>query len=167
MIVKNLFLVLCICVSVLFSHAQDAKESLPPYKKTLTIPNFTVFKLPDSTKFTNLDFEKGKKTIIVFFGPECGHCSVFAKKMMDSIDLFKHTQIMMVSSFDYGKIRKFSDEHKLLDCPFMTVGNDKDYFFISHYGIRAFPSAYVYNTKGKFVKSFESEICIKELAETK
>lgn len=164
---KNLFLGLSFCISSLFSHAQDVKESLPPYKKTLTIPNFTVFKLPDSTKFTNLDFEKGKKTIIIFFGPECGHCSVFAKKMMDSIDLFKNTQIMMVSSFDYGKIRKFSDEHKLLECPFMTVGNDKDYFFISHYGIRAFPSAYVYNTKGKFVKSFESEICIKELSEAK
>jgi hypothetical protein len=73
----------------------------------------------------------------------------------------------MVSSFDFVKIRKFYDDNKLADAPFITCGKDDNYFFISHYGIRAFPTAYVYNTKGKFVKSFESEISIEELAAVK
>lgn len=152
------------------SNAQKLKEvpsSEPPYKKTLTIPNFTVAKIPDSSKFTNLNLHKDKKTIIIFFGPECGHCTVFTKKMVDSINLFKNTQIVMVSSFDYAKIKNFYDENKLADIPFITCGKDENYFFISHYGIRSFPSAYVYNSKGKFVKSFESEISIKELAAVK
>ena len=73
----------------------------------------------------------------------------------------------MVSSFDYAKIKKFYEENKLADIPIITCGKDENYFFISHYGIRSFPSAYVYNSKGKFVKSFESEICIKELTAVK
>ncbi len=164
---KNFILVLSLCFISFYNDAQAQKEPPPPYKKTLTIPNFTIAKITDSSKFTNLNFEKGKNTIIVFFGPECGHCTVFAKKLMDSISLFKNTQILMVSSFDFVKIRKFYDDNKLADAPFITCGKDDNYFFISHYGIRAFPSAYVYNTKGKFVKSFESEINIKELSEAK
>jgi hypothetical protein len=166
-IVKNLFFYLMITLVSVNNFAQTPKEPAPPYKKTLLIPNFTIANIIDSSKFTNLNFEKGKKTIIIFFGPECGHCTFFAKKMMDSIDLFKNTQILMVSSFDFAKIKKFYEENKLADCPFITCGKDDNYFFISHYGIRSFPSAYVYNSKGKFVKSFESEICIKELAEVK
>ena len=164
---KNFILVLSLCFISFYNNATAQSESQPPYKKTLTIPDFTVAKITDSSKFSNLNFEKGKKTIIIFFGPECGHCTVFAKKMMDSINLFKNTQILMVSSFDFVKIRKFYDDNKLADAPFITCGKDDNYFFISHYGIRAFPSAYVYNTKGKFVKSFESEINIKELSEAK
>lgn len=164
---KNFILVLSLCFISFYNNVQAQNDPTPPYKKTLTIPNFTVAKITDSSKFTNLDFEKGKKTIIIFFGPECGHCTVFAKKMMDSINLFKNTQILMVSSFDFVKIRKFYDDNKLADAPFITCGKDDNYFFISHYGIRAFPSAYVYNTKGKFVKSFESEISIEELAAVK
>jgi len=164
---KNFILVLSLCFIGFYNNANAQSESQPPYKKTLTIPNFTVAKITDSSKFSNLNFEKGKKTIIIFFGPECGHCTVFAKKMMDSINLFKNTQILMVSSFDFVKIRKFYDDNKLADAPFITCGKDDNYFFISHYGIRAFPSAYVYNTKGKFVKSFESEISIEELAAAK
>lgn len=164
---KNFILVLSLCFISFYNNANAQSDSQPPYKKTLTIPNFTVAKITDSSKFTNLDFEKGKKTIIIFFGPECGHCTFFTKNMIDSIDLFKNTQILMVSSFDFVKIRKFYDENKLADVPFITCGKDDNYFFISHYSIRSFPSAYVYNTKGKFVKSFESEINIKELSEAK
>jgi len=164
---RNVILVLSLCFISFYSNAQAQKEPQPPYKKTMTIPSFTIAKITDSSKFTNQNFEKGKKTIIIYFGPECGHCSVFTKKMMDSIDLFKNTQILMVSSFDFTKIRKFYDDNKLAEVPFITCGKDENYFFISHYGIRSFPSAYVYNTKGRFVKSFESEINVKELSESK
>lgn len=164
---KKVIVFLSVCFLAFNSKAQSPKEPPPPYLKTRTIPNFIIAKLPDSTKFTNMDFDKNKKTIIIYFGPECGHCSVFTKKLMDSIDLIKNTQILMVSSFDYGKIQKFYNDHKLFDVPFITCGKDENFFFISHYGVRSFPSAYVYNSKGRFVKKFETEIGIKELADIK
>lgn len=143
------------------------KEPPPPYKKTLTIPQLELRNIIDSSLFTNANLDKSKTTIFIYFGPECGHCTVFAKKMMDSLDLFKNTQIVMVSSFAFDKIKKFYDENNIASCPFITMGQDKDYFFISHYGIRQFPSAYVYNKAGKFVKAFTNEINIFELAAVK
>lgn len=140
------------------------KEPPPPYKKTLMIPNFELRNIVDSSLFTNANLDKTKRTIFIYFGPECGHCTVFTKKMMDSLDLFKNTQIIMVSSFGFDKIKKFYEENNIASCPFITMGQDKDYFFISHYGIRQFPSAYVYNKAGKFVKAFVNDIEVKKLA---
>lgn len=143
------------------------KEPPPPYKKTLTIPLFELRNIVDSSIFNNTNLDKTKRTIFIYFGPECGHCTVFTKRMMDSLDLFKNTQIIMVSSFAFDKIKKFYEENNIASCPFITMGQDKDYFFISHYGIRQFPSAYVYNKAGKFVKAYTSEINIFELAAEK
>lgn len=136
----------------------------PPYKKTLTIPKLELRNIVDSSLFTNANLDKTKRTIFIYFGPECGHCTVFTKRMMDSLDLFKNTQIIMVSSFAFDKIKKFYEENNIGSCPFITMAQDKDFFFISHYGIRQFPSAYVYNTSGKFVKAFLNDIEVKKLA---
>jgi hypothetical protein len=70
----------------------------------------------------------------------------------------------MVSSFELSKIRRFYKDMNLEGCPEIMVAKDENYFFISHYGIRQFPSAYLYNTKGKFVKMYANEIDIKKLA---
>jgi len=164
---KYLVLALSFCFVTICINAQTPKDPPAPYLKTKLIPKFTIANITDSSKFTNLDLPAGKKTIIIYFGPECGHCTVFTKKMMDSIDLFKNTHILMVSSFDYGKIKKFYEDNNLASCPFISCGKDENFFFISHYGIRSFPSAFVYNTKGRFVKKFEQEIEIKELAGVK
>ncbi len=60
-IVKNLFFYLMITLVSVNNFAQTPKEPAPPYKKTLLIPNFTIANIIDSSKFTNLNFEKGKK----------------------------------------------------------------------------------------------------------
>ena len=152
---------------IVLGFSAFAQNDAPPYKRTLTIPSFTLRTATDSSVFDNKNLDKNKRTIFIYFGPDCGHCTFFTKKLIDSMDLFKNTQIIMVSSFEYSHIKKFYNDYNLVSCPFITVGQDSNYFFISHYGVRQFPSAYVYNKKGKFVKAFESEIEIKELSEAK
>ena len=162
---KNIIFLLVLLFNFFQGFSQN--EYNAPFLKTKTIPAFTIYNVTDSSKFTNLNLDKNKKTIIIYFGPDCGHCIYFTKKMMDSIHLFENTQIVMVSSFNFSSIKKFYDDNKLASFPIITVGMDEKYFFVTHYEIRQFPSAYVYNTKGKFIKSFSSEIDIKELAELK
>jgi hypothetical protein len=135
--------------------------------KLLTLPKFTLYTVPDSAVFTEANLEKDKKTIFIYYGPDCGHCTVFAKKLMDSIAFFENTQIVMMSSFEYAKIQRFYDDNKMSSCKFLTMGYDPKFFFVGHFDIRLFPSAYVYSAKGKFLKSYSSEIPIKELIEAK
>jgi len=158
---KSILLLLTCFVFTSNLFAQETTEA--PYLKTKLIPDFTIMTCPDSTKFTNKDLKKNQNTIIIYFGPDCGHCSVFAKKMMDSISSFKNTQIVMVSSFEYSHIKKFYEDNKLNTCPFITVGRDAAYFFIGHYEVRQFPCAILYNKKGKYVARYDSEIEIENL----
>jgi hypothetical protein len=65
-------------------------------KKIATIPTFVLDNVVDSTAFTDANLDKTKKTIFIYYGPDCGHCIHFAKKMMDSISMFKNTQIVMI-----------------------------------------------------------------------
>lgn len=159
---KTIFILFTLLVA---GNVFSQSEPPAPYTKTLTTPQFTIRNVVDSSVFNNSNLPSKTNIIFIYFGPDCGHCTFFTKKMVDSISLFKNTHIVMVSSSDYSHIKKFYDDNKLSEIPFITVGRDADYFFITHFGVRQFPSAYVYNTNGKFVKSFVLEININELAE--
>ena len=132
-------------------------------KKIATIPTFVLDNVVDSTAFTDANLDTSKKTIFIYYGPDCGHCVHFAKKMMDSISMFNNTQIVMMSSVDFQKIKSFYYDHKMNDIPFITMGRDPKYAFVSLFDVRQFPSAYLYNEKGKFVKSYSSEVAIADL----
>jgi peroxiredoxin len=173
--IKYLLFILAL-LSTSFSIAQKkntkkkkavVKAELPakPGQINSVIPEFKVRNVVDSSVFTNKNFEKGKRTIIMYFGPDCGHCSYFTKRMLDSMSIFENTQIMMVSSSEFAKVKKFYDDQKLSTVPFVTTCFDKDYFFVTNFGVRSFPSAYVYNTKGRMVKFYESEFSVKALME--
>ncbi len=136
-------------------------------KTTTELPSFKIFKAPDSTEFTKESLAKNKRTIFIVFNPDCGHCQHFTKRLMDSIGIFKKTQIVMVSSVDYSDIKKFYTNYKMEDYPFITVGRDGSYFFITHFEVRQFPSAYVFNKKGKYLKKMVGDIDIIELAKKK
>jgi hypothetical protein len=68
-----------------------------------------------------------------------------------------------MSSVDYQRIKTFYYDNKMNDIPFITMGRDPKYAFVSLFDIRQFPSAYLYDEKGKFVKSYSSEVAIKDL----
>lgn len=140
-----------------------SQDVYPPFKKTMMIPEFSIENAKDSSTFTEKNLAKNKKTIFIYFSPDCGHCTFFVKKMLDSISLVKNTEIVMVAAGEFSKIKSFYEEYKLNSYPFITVGRDRTYFFISHFGITQYPAAFVYNKKGKFVKNFESEIGLHEL----
>lgn len=157
-----------------FSTVAQKKKARKPLPKTPVVenklsvlPKFNLFTVPDSAVFTEKDLKKDTKTIFIYYGPDCGHCMVFAKKLMDSISLFENTQIVMMSSFEFSKIKKFYNDHNMNVCSFLTMGYDPKFFFVNHFDIRLFPSVYVYSSKGKFLKSFSSEIPIRELVEAK
>ena len=129
----------------------------------MKIPEFSIENAVDSSIFSEKNLAKNKKTVFIYFSPDCGHCTFFVKKMIDSIQLVKHTQIVMVAAGEFSKIQNFYNEYKLSKYCFITVGRDRTYFFISHFGITQYPAAFVYDKKGNFVKSFESEIDLHEL----
>lgn len=136
----------------------------PVFKVGAAIPKINLRNVIDSQPFTNANLEKNQKTIFIYFGPDCGHCMYFTQRMTDSIDLLKNTRIVMVSSSPFSNIRKFYDDYKIADFPSISMARDAEYFFITYYSIRQYPAALIYNAKGKYVKGFENEFSIAEMA---
>lgn len=70
----------------------------------------------------------------------------------------------MVSSLDFSHIKKFYEEYKIADYPMITIGRDGTYYLGTFYKITSFPSIYLYNKKGKFVKAFSGDIKMETVA---
>lgn len=159
---KRIFIALVLIV--LFQQADAQSDSIPVYQRFPVLPLFSIMTAPDSIKFTKDDLKKRKSTIIIIFSPDCGHCQVATKDMLEHIGLFKKTQIIMVSSLDFSHIKKFYEEYKIADYPMITIGRDGTYYLGTFYKITSFPSIYLYNKKGKFVKAFSGDIKMETVA---
>lgn len=153
-----------ILLIIVFQQADAQTDSLPVYKRFPVVPMFTIMTTPDSIKFTKDDLKKKKPTVMILFSPDCSHCQVATKDLLEHIDLFKKAQIIMVSSLDFSHIKKFYEEYKIASYPNITMGRDGSYYLGSFYKIHNFPSIYVYNKKGKFVESFEGDVKMEKIA---
>ena len=149
-----------------FQQADAQSDSLPVYQRFPVVPLFTIMTAPDSIKFTKDDLKKRKITVFILFSPDCSHCQEATKELLAHIDLFKKTQIIMVSSMDFSHIKKFYEEYKIADHPNITMGRDASYYLGTFYKLTSFPSIFVYNKKGKFLKRFEGSFKTETVAES-
>ncbi|MEO8720782.1 MAG: hypothetical protein ABI297_09535 [Ginsengibacter sp.] len=151
------FLIICPAFS------QTTTDSRPEYMRNLSIPEFTIYKAPDSTVFTKADLEKKKATLIMVFSPECGHCQVETNEILKEINHFKNTQILMVTWLPYSEMLAFYHNYKIAEHPQILMGWDKKDFFLPYYHIQSYPGLIVYDEHGKFVKSFSGSIDLKDV----
>jgi len=102
--------------------------------------------------------------MVIVFSPDCDHCQHETRELVKHMDQFKKVQIMMVSAMDYNLIKQFYTEYGLAPYPNIIMGRDPGYFFGTFYHVRSFPSIYLYNKKGNFVKAFEGSIPLETIA---
>ncbi len=144
-----------ICI-IAIQKAEAQSDSIPNYQKYPVVPVFTMMAAPDSVKFTKDNLEKKKATVIMLFSPDCEHCQVATKDLLKHIDLFNKAQIIMISSLNFEHIKKFYEDYKIADYPNIKIGRDGAFFLGTFYGIKSYPSIFVYDKKGKFVKAFDA-----------
>jgi thioredoxin-related protein len=128
------------------------------------VPSFKLTRVPDSSFFTRNDLKKKTATIIMMFSPDCEHCQAETKELTAHIDLFKKAQIVMASPLDFDYLKKFYEEYKIADYPNISMGRDPGYFLGTFYKVRSFPAIFVYDKKGKLVRSFSGSVPIEQIA---
>ncbi len=158
---KFFFVVLLV---FLCNDGRAQADSMPIFKRFPTAPPFKLMLAPDSVAFTKENLTKRKSIIIMLFSPDCDHCIHATKELLKNIDLFKKTQIIMVTSLSYNHIQKFYTDFKIADYHNIKVGLDNTYFLGTFYGSKSYPSIYVYDKKGNFKKFFEGTVSWVEIA---
>ena len=141
-----------------FSQTSTKKDNAPTYISNPAIPDFKVYMAPDSTLFTNENFRKNKSTLIVVFSPECGHCQHVTNLLIDDINHFKNTQILMTTWLPYNEMISFYNNYKIANYPQITMGWDKADFFLPYYHVQSFPMLIAYDKKGKLIRAFDGNV---------
>lgn len=139
-------------------------DTTQQYFKSPYIPAFNIRKIPDSSSFTNKMLQKNKPTILIFFDPDCDHCQEATKNFTKKIDRFKDVQILMVTIYDFSRIKKFYKDYKLADYPNITLTRDAVFDLPKFYQVSSIPDVYVYDKSGKLIGHYKKDIPVDEIA---
>lgn len=148
-------------VQLCFSQPDTSK---PVYLRFPTIPQFTIYKASDSTKFTREDLEKRKATVFIIFSPDCEHCQQETEALIANIDKFKNAQIVMVEFLPHDQMVKFYKDYKIENYPNIIMGRDAKYYLPLFFKVQTLPAIYVYDKKGRFKQAFSGSVSMEKIA---
>lgn len=161
---KNLLILLAgILISTTGFSQPPASKDTAVYLRFPTIPQFTVYKAPDSTAFAREDLQKRKTTVFFIFSPDCGHCQHETESLIKNIKKFKNTQIVMITYLPYDEMMKFYKVYNIANYPQITMARDTKFFFPVFFKVQNLPSIFVYDKKGNFKKAFEGSVKMEDI----
>ena len=139
-------------------------DTLPVFKRFPYIPEFTIYKAPDSTAFTRENLKR-KPSVFIIFSPDCEHCQRETQDLISNIDKFKKMQILMITYLPYEEMIKFFREYKIAKYPIISMGRDAKFFFPIFFKVRNFTSIFVYDKYGKLKDSFEGVVDVNKIVD--
>lgn len=120
-----------------------------------TLPNFKI-KLTNGKIFTTSDVSNKKPLVLIYFAPDCEHCQVLIKQLLNKISVFKHAQIIMVTFESLEAVTAFKKEYKLDKYPNIIVGMELPvFFFRTYYDLQQTPFTALFNKNKKLVASYK------------
>lgn len=142
-----------------------AQPGTAPYTKTKNFPPINLL-LPDSsTHYTKADLPKDKSVLLVLFSPMCDHCKHETEEMLQHIDDFKETQILMVTSLPFDSMLSFRDHFRLQNYPNITVAHDPHFFLIPYFQLNMMPFLAFYDRKKQLISVHEGSWPIEKVIE--
>lgn len=146
---KKLILFFSLIIVALSSNAQNETRgsAMPAYKILKT----------DSTWATPANL-KHRRTMLIYFSPDCPHCQHLTMEMREKIKQFGDTQILMITwsnNYDLRAIKGFVKDYDLKKYPNIIVGTEGySYLVQKYYGIQTTPYVAIFGADGKLSKAF-------------
>ncbi|HEY9533358.1 MAG TPA: thioredoxin-like domain-containing protein [Mucilaginibacter sp.] len=146
---KKLILFFSLIIVALGCNAQNEKpgSAIPPYRILKT----------DSTWATPANL-KHRRTVLIYFSPDCPHCQHLTMQMREKIKQFGDAQIVMITwsnNYDIRAIKSFVKEFNLTKYRNIIVGTEGyTYVVQKYYKIETTPYIAVFNANGTLSKAF-------------
>jgi hypothetical protein len=155
-----LFSILIVIATIAF--AQKDRDTIPKYLKSPFIPAFKIVQT-NGTNYTKDSLPAETPLIIMYFSPDCGHCQIQTKEMLDSMQYLQSATIMLVAYKKMEELIEFSNHYELSKFTNIHIGRDPKYFLPSFFNVKFTPFIAIYNKKGEFVKAFEQGASVLEM----
>ncbi|MCO5239290.1 MAG: redoxin domain-containing protein [Chitinophagaceae bacterium] len=152
---KYLFVLFLLSVSIHQGFAQHDTTKATPLYAQFPLPQFSILLTDSSTWYTKNDLPKKKKTLIMLFSPDCEHCKHETEIIKKNIRHFRGTQVVMVTSMPFQKMKEFYTHYELDKFKNITVGRDPKFFFSNYFKVRYLPYLAIYDKNYKLLKTFE------------
>jgi thioredoxin-related protein len=135
--------------------ATDPANADAPFMRSPTIPPFHLLKLDSATYLTKDDLKKNRRTIVMFFSPDCDHCKHQTENILANFKKFKDVEIVMATYQPFEEMKVFYAHYKLSEHSNIKIGRDEKFFLAPFYKIRNLPYLALYDKKGNLITTFE------------
>ena len=159
---KWIGLLMTLCCLTLTASAQSSRDSLP-YQKYPTLPAFNLLMQDSSTIFNTYNIKEGRPTVLFFFSPDCEHCHMTTKALMEHMGEMKNADFYFFTFMNLSLLRPFADMYHLNKFKNITVGKDYQFFFPDFYGAKFVPYLVVYDKHKRLVKLYENAVKMDDL----
>lgn len=152
---KKIFLLLMSLLITILCFAQIDSASLPPYKKTRTLPTFDLLMTDSVSHYTKADLPGSEPVLIILFDPNCDHCKHETEEILQHIDSLKDVQIVMATNADFADLKKFYQHYNLGKFKNIKAGVEPKYYLATFFAIHNLPYLAMYNGHGVLLKTHE------------
>jgi len=101
--------------------------------------------------------KKRNSYVLVFFSPDCDHCSYEIEGIIQNADSFINTNIYLVSDQPVKILKLISEHYELYKYPQIEVLYGDYQCIKSVYGIILLPTTFIYSKNFKLIKIFRGE----------
>jgi peroxiredoxin len=156
---KHVFFILALLFSVTLASAQGEHVSKGNTNEGIgtAIPDFKFYDALGKP-VTKASLAVGKPVIFFYFDPDCDHCQLISKSIVEQKSLFRGITFVLVSWAEVDAIKAFAPKYLAGYTYPMWITKDKDYMIDKWFGYSETPSLYVYNAKWKRTASFKDEV---------
>lgn len=135
--------------------ATDPANAQAPFMRFPTIPPFKLLALDSSTYLTPADLKKNRKTIVMYFSPDCEHCKHQTEAFLADWEAFKDLNIVMATYQPFGEMKEFNTHYKMYEHSNVKIGRDEKFVLPPFYKIHSLPYLALYDKKGNLITTFE------------
>jgi thioredoxin-related protein len=135
--------------------ATDSANASAPFMRYPTIPPFRLLKLDSATYLTKDDLHKNRRTMVMYFSPDCEHCKHQTEAILADFKDFKDIEIVMATYQPFSEIKEFNEHYKIYEHPNILIGRDEQFRLPPFYKIRNLPYLALYDKKGNLITTFE------------
>ena len=150
MLLAASLLIVCQCLM-----AQKIDSVQPAYLRFPTLPPLRLLKVDSVTYLTKEDIKKNRRTMVMFFSPDCEHCKHQTQDMLAEIDKFKDIEIVMATYQPFDEMKSFYNYYRIADHKNILMGRDEKFVLVPFYKIRSLPYMALYDAKGNLITTFE------------
>ena len=128
-----------------------------------TMPVFSIMQSNGKTLNTK-SLVNTRPVVLIYFSPDCDHCTTLLNTMFAQIDKFKRATILLVTFRPMNELTDFEKKYKTNKYKNVIVGVEEPIFFLKNlFQLESTPFTALFNKNGSLIYLYKKETHVNDL----